>query len=804
MWDERSISMLKYSFCDGWEFTPHWTEEFGKGVPVPECEEVRLPHTSKEVPLHYASPSDYEMLCGYRKRFHVPSVKEAPRLFVRFDGAAHQAVVFVNGKPAGEHKGGYTSFSFEITDLVDRDGENLLTVQLDTHEDPSIPPFGFVIDYLTYGGLYREVWLETSSESRITDLFIYTPTLQTAVAEWSAERLGNSAGIRIKVETLDGTLVAEERTEAKEKGKIQISVPRAEPWDTVHPVLYHAVAELLDEEGKCVDCRTVTFGFRTAEFRGDGFYLNGKKTFLRGLNRHQSYPYIGYAAVESLQREDARILKEELQCTAVRTSHYPQSQYFLDECDRRGLLVFTELPGWQHIGDDAWKDAACEMLEELILEDRNHPSIILWGVRINESVDDDEFYTRTNRTAHLLDPSRATSGVRYLEKSHLLEDVYAYNDFSHNGVTPGAKKKKDVTPDMKKAMLISECNGHMYPTKSFDDGPHRQEHALRHVRVMNAAYESGEHAGCFGWCMFDYQTHKDFGSGDRICYHGVMDMFRNPKLASSVYSSQGDADSILEVSSSMAIGDSPAGQLGEIYAFSNAEGVKLYKNDVFVTDLKRSEWSSLPHPPFVVDDTIGELLETQEHFSPSKAAVLRSSLLAAGKYGLPGLPLRYKLKLLWCMLRYRMTFSDGVALYGKYVGNWGGEATRWRFDAIKGGKVVKSTTLCPSAKLHLEVRVSHTTLREKDTYDMAAVRVRILDENGNIASYAQLPVHFAVEGEAKLVGEETVVAEGGMTGTYLCSTGRAGKAKLTVSALQVESVVLQFNIEKEDVKWNLL
>ena len=163
--------------------------------------------------------------------------------------------------------------------------------------------------------------------------------------------------------------------------------------------------------------------------------------------------------------------------------------YFLDECDRRGLLVFTELPGWQHIGDDNWKDAACEMLREMLLQNRSHPSIILWGVRINESVDDDAFYTRTNQIAHQLDPSRATSGVRYLEKSHLLEDVYAYNDFSHNGVTPGAKPKKDVTPDMGKALLISECNGHMYPTKAFDDGPHRQEHALRHV-LNHLAYFS--------------------------------------------------------------------------------------------------------------------------------------------------------------------------------------------------------------------------------------------------------------------------------------------------------------------------
>ena len=108
-------------------------------------------------------------------------------------------------------------------------------------------------------------------------------------------------------------------------------------------------------------------------------------------------------------------MQEELHCTAVRTSHYPQSQYFLDECDRRGLLVFTELPGWQLCGDDFWLDAACEMPQEMLLQNRNHPSFTLWGVRINESVDDDAFYTRTNKMAHQLDPSRATSGVRYLE-----------------------------------------------------------------------------------------------------------------------------------------------------------------------------------------------------------------------------------------------------------------------------------------------------------------------------------------------------------------------------------------------------
>ena len=790
---------MKYSLCNDWEFTENWSNAFCTGAPVP-CQPVRLPHTCRELPLHYADPADYEMVCGYRRTLTVP---DAPRLFLRFDGAAHQAAVYVNGQLVGEHLGGYTAFTLEITDFVRRNAENLLAVRLDTREDPALPPFGFVIDYLTYGGLYREVWLEASAETRVTDLFVYTPTLTEAAVAVTVDAPEKAAVLRVSLCAPDGTTLVDQQLTPAARAECTLTLPDAQPWDTDHPNRYICRAELLEAAGQVLDCRKTKFGFRTAVFKADGFYLNGKKTFLRGLNRHQSYPYIGYAAPESLQREDARILKSELHCNAVRTSHYPQSQYFLDECDRLGLLVFTELPGWQHIGDAAWKDRACEMLREMILQNRSHPSIILWGVRINESVDDDEFYTRTNKIAHELDPSRATSGVRYLEKSHLLEDVYAYNDFSHNGTNAGAKRKKNATPDMDKALLISECNGHMYPTKSFDDAPHRQEHALRHARVLNAAYADGEHAGCFGWCMFDYATHKDFGSGDRICYHGVLDSFRNPKLAAAVYASQGGEEPILTVSSTMDIGDSPAGQLGTVYVFTNAERVDLYKNDAFVTTLHKSAWTALPHPPLAVDDTIGELLETQEYFDKSKAAALRDCLLAAGRYGLPGLPLRYKLKLAWCMVRYKMSFDDGVKLYGKYVGNWGGAATRWRFDAKNGDTVVKSVTLCPSRKLHLEVTPSATTLREGDTYDMAAVRVRILDENGSPAVYAQLPLQFTVNGAAALVGPAVATAEGGMGGTYIRTIGQTGTASLSVTAPQCERVTVTFSVtEKENTAWN--
>ena len=776
---------MKISICDGWEFSRTWSDAFlngsASGVPV------RLPHNIEELPLHYALPEHYEGICGYRRKLSVGEELKDKRLFLRFDGAAHIAKVFCNGKLAGEHRCGYTAFEVEITDLVHA-GNNDIAVRLDCTENGEVPPFGFVIDYLTYGGLYREVWLIEREKDYIEDVFAYATSKERLHVDVKCTNAPKE--ITLKLFSPDGTLAAA-ASEAKES--FDLDVPGARNWSVDDPALYKLHISASFEGAN--DEYSMNVGIRTAEFNADGFFLNGEKVFLRGLNRHQCYSYIGYAAPEHLQREDARILKEELACTAVRTSHYPQSHHFIDECDRLGLCVFTEIPGWQHIGDEKWKEQACENVREMVKQYRNHPSIVLWGVRINESQDDDEFYKKTNEIAHELDPSRATSGVRYLEKSHLFEDVYAFNDFSHNGPNKGVRPKKKVTTDMNKGFLVSEHNGHMFPTKSFDVWEKRQEHALRHARVQNDAAADGEHAGCFGWCMFDYPTHKDFGSGDRICYHGVLDSFRNPKLAAAVYASQGDKTPVLEIGSSFDIGDYPAGYIGKIYAFTNADELKLYKNDKFVASFKSKDYSGLPHGPILIDDMIGELLHTEEGFSGKKEKLLRECLLAAGKYGMSNMPLSYKLKMAYCMARYKMTFKDGLDLYGKYIGNWGGEATRWRFDAVKNGEVVKSVVKTPGSKLHLEAIPSKTKLVEGDTYDMAALRLRIFDENGNESPYAQLPLSISVSGEIELVGPSVVTAEGGMCGTYIRSCGKAGRGEVTVSASNAGSVTVSFAVK---------
>lgn len=251
---------------------------------------------------------------------------------------------------------------------------------------------------------------------------------------------------------------------------------------------------------------------------------------------------------------------------------------------------------------------------------------------------------------------------------------------------------------------------------------------------------------------------------------------------------------MLELGSPMDIGDYPGGNLGPVYAFTNADELELYKNDKFVARFRPKGWDGLDHGPILIDDTIGCLLETQEGFDKKKAAAIKAALQAAGKYGLAAMPPKEKLRMLWVMARYGLSYADGMALYGKYVGNWGGAATRWRFEAKKQGQTAVSRVNCPGTALHLEVLPSQTALHEGDTYDMAAVRVRIRDENGNLAPYAQLPVQFKTRGAVALVGPPVVTAEGGLCGCYVRTLDRAGRGSLTVWAEGLEPVTLSFQV----------
>ena len=767
-------------FNNDWLFTCDYDAGFDN------AERIRLPHTVREISYNYIDCKDYQMLCGYKKSFFAPGEWQGKRILLRFDGAAHDATVYCNGKVVAHHACGYTAFTADLTECVCFGQDNVITVRLDTRESLNVPPFGFVIDYLCYGGLYREVELEVRNSTYIKDVRIENIGLRDISVNIDTSEPLKCGKLVTDILDADSNVAA-----SAEGATSMLTVPDGKLWSPESPYLYTLRSRIINGD-TVLDEKRYRFGLRTAKFENNGFYLNGKKMKLRGLNRHQSFAYVGYAMPKSMQRLDADILKHELGVNAVRTSHYPQSQHFLDRCDELGLLVFTEIPGWQHIGDNAWKDQAVENTRDMVMQYMHHPSIILWGVRINESQDDDELYKQTNAVAHKLDCSRQTSGVRFIEKSSLLEDVYAFNDFSHSGDNAGLKAKKRVTSNKRRPYLVSECNGHMFPTKPFDDERHRLSHAMRHTKVLDAMYAADDICGIFPWCMIDYNTHKDFGSGDGICYHGVMDMFRNPKLAAAVYASQSEEAPCCVVSSSMDIGEHPAGNIGSVFVFTNADSVRLYKNGLLVKEFypDSSSYPALPHPPVVIDDFIGDLLETQESFDSKAAEQLKECLCAVAKYGTSALPPKYLLKLGKLMLLNGLRFSDGVELYGKYVSNWGGEATEWRFDAVKNDKVVKSVIKKPGQVAHLEVELSHTELTDGDTYDVAAVRIYARDEFGNPAVYYQEPVILSCTDKLDIIGPHVISLKGGCGGTYVKTTGSAGKAELMVNDIKIE-----FNIK---------
>lgn len=791
--------MERINLNDQWIWTPKFNEDLCapkiKGTELKKSlQEVRLPHSVAMTPYNYFGADSYQMVSGYRREFKTERAWKNRRVFVNFYAAAHQASVYLNGNLLGTHSCGYTAFKFELTEFLAPAGKtNVLAVKLDSRESLDVPPFGFVIDYMTYGGLYRGVCLEVANENFINDVFVTTKK-SGLCAEISLDKK-TSGTIRVTLaKEKDKKVFLQKEYEISDSASIraEASVSNVEFWSPDSPALYVLNVEL--HYGKnLIDSKSVRFGFRDIEMKDQGLFVNGKKTLLRGIDRHQSYPYVGYAMPASMQKFDADILKNELGLNAVRTSHYPQSQDFIDRCDELGLLVFTEIPGWQHIGtSNEWRDQVLVNTEEMVEQYRNHPSIFLWGVRINESGDDDDLYKRTNELCRRLDPSRPTGGVRCIKKSHLLEDVYTYNDFSHEGNNPGCVDKASVmrAGDSHKPYLISEYAGHIFPTKIFDDEIHRTEHALRHANVLDAVAKSKGIAGSFAWCAFDYNTHKDFGSGDFVCYHGVMDMFRNPKLAAAVYQSQQEKIPVLEVSSSMDVGEHPASARGKNWIFTNADSVKMYLNGNFIREYTRddSPYKNIPHGPILIDDYVGNRLVEEAGFSKAAAKDMKNILNYIALYGQNAVGLSQGLSYLRLLLR-GINRAIITSCYTKFVGLWGGEASVFRFEAYKGGKLVKTIFKGPVDSTELCADVSCNVLHEEESYDAALVRFSMRDNYGNVLPYFMEPACLSAAGAVELLGPDLVSFRAGTCACYVRTVGRKGKGTLRLRCGDMEKEV---------------
>lgn len=590
-----------------------------------EFQSITLPHCVTPLSWRNWDPASWEDTWIYRRSLEIPRSFQGLRVFLNFEGVMMGATPVINGHALPQHLGGYLPFQYEVTGLL-RENPNLLTVAVDSHW-LNVPPTGSprgpkAVDYLIPGGITRAASLRAVPSVFIKDVFAKPVEVLEPRRRVEVKCVLDAASIptrptMVHARLMKGLRVVADSTQAvhiTQKGEIELQVTlenlgNIRLWDVEHPELYEVVVTFI-EGAEAMHTTRTRLGFRDARFDLDGFFLNGRRLQLFGLDRHEIYPYVGNAMPARVLRRDAEILRRQFNCNAVRCSHYPQSEAFLDACDELGLLVWEEIPGWQYIGDASWQDLAVRDVKDMVLRDRNHPSIVIWGVRINESANDPAFYSRTKAAAKALDDSRPTSGAmnRYSTKDWL-QDVYAFDDY--HSAPDGSVGLRDPLPGV--PYFLAEAVGQFeYGTgrgfgrkyRRGGDLDVQRRQALAHAQVHSKAGSNPRFGGVVAWCAFDYASLMNCFEG--IKCPGVADIFRIPKLGAAFYLAQVSPQvrPVLEPNFYWDFGpQSPSGPGKGASIFSNAERLEVFVGGLHIATAfpDTANFPNLQHAPFFVD-----------------------------------------------------------------------------------------------------------------------------------------------------------------------------------------------------------
>jgi beta-galactosidase len=584
---------------------------------------VTLPHTVTPLSWGDWEQSSWEQVWIYRKHINQSAVAGG-RVFVDFQGVMTTATVYLGGVQIAVHQGGYLPWSVELTSHLAA-GDNVLAVIVDARW-LDVPPDGNAkgapsVDYLQPGGIYRDATLRIVPQVFISDVFAKPTNVLSANPGIDVQFTIDAASIpsgpvMLSAAVLDGTQqigavsgTASVTATGATVATLSITgLSGVGLWSPDSPKLYQVNATLT--AGGVSHSFAVTTGFRQATFQTDGFYLNGQRLEIFGLNRHQLFPYTGMAAAERLQRRDAELLRTELNCNMVRCSHYPQSPYFLDACDELGLMVWEEPPGWQYVGDAAFQAIVLQNVQDMVVRDRNRPSVILWATRLNETANYTSLYAQTRQLAYTLDGTRQTSGAMTNQSTTgWAEDVFAYDDYDSSGGNATLKPPVSGVP-----YLVSESVGALDGAPLYrwvDTEATLAIQAKMHAQVHNIAQSDPAYAGLLGWAGIDYAS---LNGGNRIWHNvkwpGVLDTFRVAKPGAAFYRSQVDptvTPLILPVffwdfgSASPASGPGAGTMIA-----TNCDRLEIYVGGQhFATGTPDTQdYASLSHPPVIVDLTV--------------------------------------------------------------------------------------------------------------------------------------------------------------------------------------------------------
>lgn len=764
------------NFNKGWEFVKDIDTSIGalqlsKGRGSIQWEKVSLPHTANIEPFVTVN-KQWQGTCYYRKFFSLQGNYNGKGITIRFEGAMHEAWVYLNGNFIAHHVGGYLPFEVDLLENVKFNEENCLLVKLNNEDNPVIPPGKPLkeLDFNYYGGLYRDVLLTIKDNLFITDAVSENKEAGGGVMVWYENVSNKSADILIKSEIKNSFQEAKQfdiqyrltdknghvisGSNAKSypiaSGLVQsvverISINNPLLWSPDEPNLYKLEIKLISDN-YVFDNLEEHIGVRSISITSkDGLVINEKKVLIRGTNRHQEYPYIGYALSDNAQYRDAYKIKD-AGFNFIRCSHYPPSPSFLKACDELGILVMNSIPGWQFFGNDLFYQNSIQNIRDMIHRDRNHPSIILWEASLNETEMDKAYMQKAHNIVHSELPY---SGVY---TCGWIDDVYdVFIPARQHSKAPDYWKKYDKN----KPILIAEYGDWEYYAQNAgfnqtefkdlksDERSSRQLRGFGQRRLAQQAlnYQESHNDNLYGnligdanWLMFDYNR----GYAPDIESSGIMDIFRLPKFTFYFYQSQKDV-----ILNSAAGFNKPMIYIANYWNDSANNFVTVYSNCNEVELLLN-------------DKLVGKKNAQADHHSEN-------------------------------LLHPTFTFKDVKYEKGKLVA----------IGFIEGKKVAETYVVTPGEATQLKLRTDISGKPLQAGYnDVIFIYADVLDALGNIVLGASEKLQFSIKGNAQLIGDNPVNAEAGIASILLKAGEKKGKIKIKVKGKKLKTTTLDLQIEE--------
>ncbi|MBQ3500646.1 MAG: glycoside hydrolase family 2 protein [Oscillospiraceae bacterium] len=488
-----------------------------------ETENVNLPHSWNSVDGQDGGNDYFRGTCRYTKTIAKSEIPESDRVYLEINGANSSATVYVNGKEVANHDGGYSTWRVDITDELSEENK----IEIDVDNSPNERVYPQMADFTFYGGLYRDVNLICVSESHF-DLDFYgthgmkvTPEIEGDDAEVEIEvfltNMNEGQKIRYTILDKEGNVVAEKVTDDDEA---ELDIKNVHRWHgRKDPYLYTAKAELLDGE-TVLDNISERFGCRTFVIDPEnGFILNGEEYPLRGVSRHQDRWGLGNALKPEHHKEDMDLIYE-MGATTIRLAHYQHNQYFYDLCDEYGMVVWVEIPYIsKHLTDG--RENTISQMKELIVQNYNHPSIVVWGLsnEITMSGEDEDLLENhriLNELCHDWDETRKTvvacvSMCSMDAKYNKIPDVVSYNhyfgwyggDTTMNG--PWFDEFHAKYPDIPIGCSEYGCEALNWHTSNPQQGDYTEEYqAYYHEELIKQLFTRKYMWATHVWNMFDF------------------------------------------------------------------------------------------------------------------------------------------------------------------------------------------------------------------------------------------------------------------------------------------------------------